>query len=169
MEHFDLQIPPGLDPELATLVAAWTDGTREWLAEAGEISDQAVIQPCGANNISIGALMLHIIDCDEGWFSSMFGVKLAQPSPASELGRAVDVDGRKFPTPPAWPFAKYVEIMQETRAELVAGLAGIRADQTFTSQRGNVFTARWVIAHLVQHDSYHGGQIVLLNEEFCAR
>jgi uncharacterized damage-inducible protein DinB len=25
------------------------------------------------------------------------------------------------------------------------------------------FTARWVLGHVVQHDSYHGGQAVLLS------
>jgi uncharacterized damage-inducible protein DinB len=26
------------------------------------------------------------------------------------------------------------------------------------------YSLAWIVAHLVQHDSYHGGQIVMLNQ-----
>lgn len=167
MARFDLEVPADLDPALALLVGAWKDGAREWLDELGDLPAEAIVQRHGANGVSIGALLLHMIDCDEGWIRELV---LGQPQdPASVAGAfcaELSVDDRKFPDPPAWTLAEYVALLKSTREQLVAQLVGLSAEEERTSQSGNVFTLRWVLAHLVQHDSYHGGQIVLIWQEF---
>lgn len=168
MTTYELTIPEGFDPELAVLIAAWRDGTREWQEEMGDVEDAAVTWQFGADRVSIGSLLLHMIDCDEGWIrESMFGEDLSiEPIEALQHARGIDVDARTFPEPPAWPFAKYVELMAESRARLIEKLKPLRAADFYISRGGNKLSYRWVISHLVQHDSYHGGQIVLLHEEY---
>jgi len=168
MTTHELDVPEGFDPQLAILIAAWRDGTREWQDEMGEVDDDAMTWQFGADKLSIGSLMLHMIDCDESWIrESMFGEDLTtNPTEALQHAKSIDVDARIFPEPPAWPYAKYVELMAESRHRLIEKLKPLRAADTYTSPRGNTLSYRWVIAHLVQHDSYHGGQIVLLHEEY---
>ncbi|MCW5939612.1 MAG: DUF664 domain-containing protein [Fimbriimonadaceae bacterium] len=167
MARFDLEPRSDLDPQIALLVAAWADGTREWLGEIGEVPDDAVVRRHGKHGVSIGALMMHMIDCDEGWIGEMVLKRPSEPrTVAGEFCKALSVDKREFPEPPAWPFSQYVDMMRETRSELIDHLVGRTPDQEFESSSGNSFTLRWILAHLVQHDSYHGGQIVLLLEDF---
>ncbi len=169
MTRYDLHPPEGLDPDVALLVGAWLDGTREWLGEVGEVPDARVTQRLGAHGVSVGALLMHMVDCDEGWIGeTLLGGSGDPPTVAGAFCRDLSVDDRTFPDPPAWPFAEYVRLLQDTRAALVARLVGLRADDERTSRSGNVFTVRWVLAHLVQHDSYHGGQIVLLLSDFAS-
>jgi uncharacterized damage-inducible protein DinB len=167
MARFDLQLPAALDPDLALLVAAWSDGTREWLGEIGEVADGAIVKRHGRHGVSIGALMMHMIDCDEGWIGEMVLRRPASPpSVAGEFCKNLSVERREFPEPPAWPFTQYVDLMKATRSSLIEGLVGMTPEQEFESSSGNQFTLRWILSHLVQHDSYHGGQIVLLLEDF---
>jgi uncharacterized damage-inducible protein DinB len=167
MARYDLDVPSGLAPDVALLVAAWRDSAREWLGEVGEVPDEAVTRRHGRNGVSVGALLMHMVDCDEVWIERVvLGLASPPPSVAGEFCRSLSVERREFPDPPSWPFAQYIGLLRDTRERLVAGLAGLSGSQEVVSASGNVFTVRWVLAHLIQHDSYHGGQIVLLLEEF---
>jgi uncharacterized damage-inducible protein DinB len=155
-----------LEPELALLVAVWQDGTREWLDEIGEVPDEAVSFTLGPNSPSIGSLMLHMIDADEAWIrETMLGMP-RQPSEAAQAAEGIDVNERVFPAPPDWSFKRYVQLLHETREQLILLLEGKRAVDIVTSPRGNLLSVRWIIGHLIQHDAYHGGQCVLLMEEY---
>lgn len=167
MKPYDLELPAGLDSEVALLVGVWQDSTREWLGEMGEVSDAAVTWSAGQSSPSIGALMLHMMDAENAWIrETMLGLA-ARESEALQIAAKVNVDERDFPAPPAWPFARYVELLREYRADLIDLLKDKRATDWVTSPRGNRLTVRWILGHLIQHDSYHGGQCVLLHEAFC--
>lgn len=164
MTHWDLELPEGYDASVALLIGAWQDSTREWLGEMGEVTDAAITWKFAADSVTIGALMMHMIACEE-WhiLGSLFGEK--PDSDAVKFDAMLDVDERIFPEPPAWPFSKYLELLHSTRARLLERLRDLPGDTVRTTPRGNTVTVRWVLSHLVQHDSYHGGQIVLIHEE----
>jgi uncharacterized damage-inducible protein DinB len=168
MIRYDLELPSDLHPEIAVLVGAWRDGTREWLGEVGEVSDELVTRRFGPHGVSVGALILHMVDCDEGWIGELLlGDSGGPPTEAGAFCKALSVDERIFPDPPPWPFSQYVRLMQDTRARLVRRLAGLGPEEERSTGSGDVYTVRWVLAHLVQHDSYHGGQIALLLADFA--
>jgi hypothetical protein len=87
-----------------------------------------------------------------------------QEDPAVKYDLAMDQYVPFWPVPPAKPFAWYLELYQNnliTVRELVR-----RHNRPFEEKaRGSkVLTYRLVMAHHVEHDSYHGGQIVLIHE-----
>jgi uncharacterized damage-inducible protein DinB len=92
-----------------------------------------------------------------------------QRSEVTQAAEGIDVDERVFPAPPDWPFKRYVQLLHETREQLILLLEGKRAVDIVTSPRSNLLSVRWIIGHLIQHDAYHGGQCVLLMEEYRRR
>jgi len=69
-----------------------------------------------------------------------------------------------MPTPPAEPIEWYFDILDRARIRVFESIAQ-HSDSLSEHPNGEyVSTYRWIVAHLVQHDSYHGGQAVLLHE-----
>lgn len=165
MKAFDLVPEPGLHSDFAMLVAAWRDGTREWRDELGSPPIEAVTWQPYPDGPSIGGLILHMAACDQGWIvRDVLGQEIVEIGPAIEYMQHADVDAHRWPAPPQEPLAWYLAILDRTREAMIGHLA--TAEPTATVDWGDDyrFSARWIVAHLVEHDSYHGGQAVLLHE-----
>ncbi len=162
MRSFDVEPLKGYDPTYGLLLATLQDGTREWLEELGEPSEDALVwQPISGGH-SIGGLVLHIAEVEAWWFEeAALGRKLSEEDLALFMSRESDVDAGKWPTPPRKPWSWYAELLASVRARTLRTLLDF-PEPSSTIQRQNLLTFRWIVAHVVEHDSYHGGQAVLL-------
>lgn len=153
------------------MVATWQDGTREWRGEFETITAEEMTWQPYENGPSIGGCILHMANCDAWWLQVVgAGGELDQTNPAVAYDNELDQDAHVWPTPPAESPEWYFNILEQQRAESIALIAAHNdPSSVHTRPSGNSFTYRWIVAHLVQHDSYHGGQCVMLHEMWKRR
>lgn len=165
MDTFDLDSLPDLHPEIALLVATLLDGRREWKENLGEVTDEAVVWQPYENGPSIGGILLHIAGCETFWFDSFARDLTPDASlPHIAYDNELDQDNHVWPTPPAKPFAWFLEVLDQRWEESLESIRAVNRPDAIYSGRGVQLTFRWFVGHIVEHDSYHGGQMVLLHE-----
>lgn len=161
-----LDAPPldGLPEPYGLLAAILQDGTNEWRTELWDTFGPEVTtwrsRPGGP---SIGAQILHMIDAEIYWFEQ---VALRRPRSEEEsrvlLSDQFDIDNGIWPEPPAEPLSWYFELQDRYRARTLRALEAWAAQATFVEHHGRQVTLRWIFGHVIQHESYHGGQVVML-------
>ncbi len=152
-----------VEPSVALLLAVLEGGTQEWLEELGEVSDAEIVWQPFPGGHSVGALILHIADVEAHWLHEVAAGAARTPGEAATLlSEETDQYAIRWPAPPRQPLAWYLAQRAAVRArtlELVAALTDLER----VSVRGEEeFTLRWLLSHVIQHESYHGGQAVLL-------
>lgn len=164
----DVKPLEGYHPEIGVLLASWKDGTREWAKEnLGSPTPEALRWQAYEGGPSIGAIMMHMISCDIWWIESVaLGLENPTQNEATEFDKQIDQMNGVWPTPPDHPAGWYFDLMLSTRERLFELLRGQDQSDRICRFKEYQFTLRWIIAHLVQHDSYHGGQAVMLHEQF---
>lgn len=154
----------GYPHEYGLLLAALQDGTNEWKWELGEPSEDAIVWQPFPGSHSIGGIMLHNAYVELGWFQAWsLGRPLSDEDNRLFMVAETDVDEVRWPTPHRQPWSWYWEMLQSVRArtfELVKDFP--EPDATFEIW-GRKRTFRWTLAHVVEHESYHAGQAVLLH------
>lgn len=166
--QFDATPLPGYPLEHGLLLSALNDGTREWRGELGEPTEDALVWQARPGGHSIGGLLLHMAVVERLWTEVWC---LNRPLTAEERetyqANESDVDNGVWPTPPRKPFEWYWELLMDARGRVHRAVKEFPAPEAeFTTPWGGTVTTRWTLAHLVQHDSYHGGQAVLLHDLF---
>ncbi|RYG33259.1 DinB family protein [bacterium] len=166
MTTVDLSLPTGFsNPEIALLAAALNDGTREVREELGLVTpEELAFAPYpGGHNAS--AVLLHHAQVEALWIQC-------------DLFRESDVEAkRRFPEftgdwhKSGWPEVGPMTLKEiyrrsdEIREVTLTHLATLEDSQLLTQPDGQFAdTARWVVNHLIGHESYHYGQAVLLVE-----
>lgn len=161
---YDVAPLPGHHPEIGLLLGSLIDSTREWRESLGEPSVDAIVWPCFPDGHSIGALLLHMIDCESYWFENFCaGIERNEAEVALWMSDEVDQMQCRWPVPPAEPFSWYVAELERVRLRAFRSIEGIDPGRVFKGRKHS-FTFRWVVAHVLQHDSYTGGQAVLAHE-----
>jgi uncharacterized damage-inducible protein DinB len=79
------------------------------------------------------------------------------------LADETDAWNGKWPVVPSEPLAYYYEKQDRVREHTLRVLAGLTDIEKDVSAWGNTFTIRWILGHMVSHDSQHGGQAILLH------
>jgi len=165
MTHYDVEPLEGMHPELGLLMSSLADGTREWRENLGDLPVEALTWQPFPNGHSIGALILHMTACETWWIERMsMGLAGDPEDVAIAFDEGIDQDGIMWPTPPAQPLLWYLDIQDKNRTKMNEL---VRQHGNPTSVHGgarSTYTFRWALAHLVEHDSYHGGQAVLISE-----
>lgn len=165
MSRFDVAPAEGFPPEIGTLISTWADGTREWLENLGEPTEEAMIWQPFPNGPSIGGIMLHMACCDLYWIKNFVGAsELDADHPAVAYDAQLDQDNVNWPASPIQSFSWYLEVLESTRWQVIELIRLETNPEREFSRRSGPATLRWIVAHLVEHDSYHGGQCVLLHE-----
>lgn len=167
MELEDVAPLPGNCEELGVLAASLVDSTREWKENLGRVSPQAIAWQIFDDGPSIGGLLLHLIDVEAWWLHEFAdGDKLTKTMPSTIYQAGLKVSKPYWPLPPKKPLPYYYSLLDEVRAQTLERVARredaadpIRASAHFISYR-------WVLSHVIQHDSYTGGQAVLVHEAF---
>lgn len=159
---------PGCHPEVGLLLAALQDSTREYRENLEGTPDEAVTWQARPGGHSIGALLLHMAEVELYWIVEVGAEKQIAEGLMPEFD--VDQDAGKWPTVAALPLAEYYALLDKVREVC------IETAKTFDPEKvvvpGNWSegaTLRWILAHVVGHDSYHGGQAVLMRDLFDAQ
>lgn len=167
MTPLDVVPIPGLDPEIGLLGAALIDSTREWREELEELKPSAASLTWQAEpgGVSIGALFLHLIETELWWIQTVAG---GIPITDAEVKRyrvdEIDQYADKWPQAPEMDLGGYFTMLQEVRERTLAVLGSLGSPDRVVPRPGSEtkFTLRWILVHVLQHDSYHGGQAVML-------
>lgn len=165
MAHYDLSLDPAFHPEMGILLSALDDSTREWKDYLEKPTVEAITWQPAEKSHSIGGCLLEIAAVEVYWFEQ-FLAKMPEKDEDKEtfLSGQWDIDNGTWPTPHAQPIEWYFDVLTKVRERSKRALMGIDPHQIFERKNGFSCTARWVVAHVVEHDSYHGGQAVLLHE-----
>ncbi len=170
MNHNDIEPLQGYPLEYGILLAALIDSTNEWLGEVGTPTEDAIVWQPIPNGHSIGGIVLHLADVELAWFEETVLKKpLSNADKELYMSDQIDVDAAQWPAPPRQPWSWYLKLLADARKRALAAVRDFPAPNTVIQGRRSTFTARWVVAHVVEHDSYHGGQIALLHEQFLRR
>ena len=165
VETYDARPEPGLDPELATLLAALDDGTREWREELGDLREDDLVQRPFPEGPPIGAVLLHMAEAEAFWIEEVVGGRpLSEAFKRQTLSEETRQDEGVWGDAPRMPYAAYLALLDEVRARTRETLRREEDPERRLKPDPDRpgMTVRWALAHVVQHDSYHGGQCVLL-------
>ncbi len=164
MVTMDIKPLEGYDPELGLLLAALQDGTNEWRDELADVDEDALLwRPCPGGP-SVGAELMHIAEVEAWWVQEVVkGRPLTDDFKRRVLADQTDQYEGTWGEPPRMPLKAYFDLLDEVRAETRSLLTdetpdrAVCPDPNFPDR-----TVRWCLSHVVQHESYHGGQAVLL-------
>ena len=161
----DVEPLPGYQEPYGLLCSILQDGTNEWRWELDpDLSEDAVVWQPYPGVHSIGAVMLHIIGVEIFWFER-FALGLP-PDPEERkllMADEIDQEAWQWPVPHRKPISWYFELHDRVRARTLESIKKWPAPETAIEHRGDPKTLRWVFGHVIEHESYHGGQAVLLN------
>ncbi len=163
MKSYDVKPTPGLHPELGVLLASLDDSTREWRDELGDVPVDAITWQPFPGGHSIGGILLHIAEVEAYWIEEFAaGHKLSKEDQERFMSEQILQYDVQWPTPPAQPLSHYYGILDEVRQRTYRRMSEVNTPERVYERRDETYTMRWILSHVVQHDSYHGGQAVLL-------
>lgn len=152
------------------LASILQDGTRGWREELDwegnkEIGPEAVTWQVWPGGHSIGAIYLHMILVEVAWMEEF----VLKREPSEEDKRILmwdefDVDAGKWPVPPHESIEWYYALQDRYRARVLEAIKEWPAPDVLIEGWGKQYTPRWIFGHVIQHESYHGGQIVLVHD-----
>lgn len=169
---YDVAPLPGFEPVIGVLAAALEDSTREWRGELEAPPIEAIVWQPFAGGHSIGGLLLHMADCELSWIEDTAAGWEVGPERYAEFDPFGPVpSSRPWPAPPAEPIEWYFAKADAQRRRTLEALAELREPDAmrFVESWDTEFSVSWIVNHVVQHDSYHGGQAVLLHEIWKSR
>jgi uncharacterized damage-inducible protein DinB len=172
----DVPTIDGLNTEIGLLLAMLDDGTQEWREELGEIERETVVWQPVPSGHSIGVLILHIADVEAYWLHQIAaGERLSPELSATLMGDATDQYAGIWPSPHQQPLAWYLEQHDAIRARTREIVSRINAPEHLGRRHSKAqgseteFTLRWLLHHVLTHEAYHGGQAVLLAQQYKCR
>lgn len=165
MKRYDCKPLRGYPIEYGLMLAMMQDGTREWREELGRIGPDAIVwqpYPCA---YSIGGLMLHIADVEIYWLEEFcLGKKMSPEDNKLFMSEETQQYKGLWPTPPRKPLSYYYKILDDVRARTMKAVKAMPPPNKAKPRRDYAATMGWVLNHVVTHESYHGGQIVMMKE-----
>lgn len=165
MTRYDVAPEPKDDVELGVLIGTLEDSTREWRENLETPTPEALLWQPYPDGPSIGGLILHMASCEGYWLGQFVqGLEPDPNDPAFAYDSSMDQYIPSWPLPPEQPLSWYYEIQDAQRKQTIEWIRAHNAPTTEHVRRDSTMTYRWIVAHILQHDSYHGGQAVLLHE-----
>lgn len=156
---------PGYPEPYDLLAAILLDGTVEWRLELWDtdIKPETMTWRPRPGGPSMGAIILHMIVAELFWFEKCaLGQPLSDEDRKSILCDEIDVDAGIWPDPPYEPLSWYVQLQDGYRARTLEALKRWAPADTLVEGPDRQCSLRWIFGHVIQHESYHGGQIVML-------
>jgi uncharacterized damage-inducible protein DinB len=161
------RVKPALDADEATMLAQYLDFQRAtllWKLE-GLPAEQLGARPVASTELTLAGLVKHLALVEDDWFQRIFaGNGLPEPWASAP-----------FDEDPDWEFHSAVKDKPDELVELYeAACARSRAvvnvaatlDQSSVgrSRRGEVFTLRWILLHMIEETARHNGHADILRE-----
>lgn len=166
MNNWRLDPPASAHPEIAPMLATMIDGTREWVEELEDVTDEFLAWRPYPGGYCAGGLLMHMMSCDRLWIDKVILKTVPDATdPAMIYDELQSNSGGTWPDPPAESWDWYWELFQKHRRLTLEQLSAIQDPSAVVQEHERSdYSLAWIVAHLVQHDSYHGGQIVMLNQ-----
>jgi uncharacterized damage-inducible protein DinB len=152
-------------PEVAVYMKMLEQSTGEWRWMLGkDVTPAQLVHQAYPGAHSIGAVLLHMADSEAIWTMEVLaGGSVPESLKKELLADETDAWNGKWPTVPEEPLEYFYEKQDRVRKHTLEVLAGLTdIDKDFTAW-GNTFSLRWILGHMVSHDSQHGGQAILLH------
>lgn len=167
----DITIPDGMaDAEIALCLALMNNGTHEWRKHLGDVSADALAWQPVPSGHSIGAVLLHMADIGGNWLhDAAHGKTRSAEERQTLLSAETNQYGRIWPAPPAKPQSWFYEQQDAVRQRSIADFQAVTNVADSRPFRDTRYTLRWLLSHTIAHESYHGGQAVLLHEMWKAQ
>jgi uncharacterized damage-inducible protein DinB len=164
MELTDAAPLAGYREPYGQLCAILQDGTNEWRWELDrDLPAEAMVWPAYPGGHSIGGCILHIVGVEVFWMENyVLGRTFSDEERKLFQWDETDVDTWSWAVPPAEPLSWYFALQDRVRGRVLESVKQWPAPETQIEGWGKLRTARWVFGHVIQHESYHGGQAVLL-------
>jgi uncharacterized damage-inducible protein DinB len=152
-------------PEVAVYMKMLEQSTSEWRGMLGtDVTPAQLVHQAYPGAHSIGAVLLHMADSEAIWTMEVLaGGSVPAALKKELLADETDAWNGKWPVVPSEPLAYYYEKQDRVREHTLRVLAGLTDIEKDVSAWGNTFTIRWILGHMVSHDSQHGGQAILLH------
>ena len=156
----------GYPHETGLLCAVLQDTTVDWRGEIHrDLGPEATTWRARPGGPSIGAIMLHMIVAELFWFEEFFlGVTMDGKDRQVLMPDEVDVYEPRWPEAPAQPLTWYFDLHDKYRARTLEAIRRWPAPDFLKDREGepDLYSPRWVLGHVIQHEAYHGGQIVMM-------
>jgi len=167
--HLDIVTLPSYPEPYATLLAMLQNARKEWLEELEEPSPEAIVWQPYPNGHSIGSILLHIASAEAYWIEMVCLGRELDPERGKRLmSGEIDAWNGIWPTPPLEPLSYYLALMDEVRTQTLESVKSFGSAEALVENDWGIFTLKFVLTHLISHDSYHGGQAVLLSRMWTA-
>lgn len=158
---------PGYQEPYGLLTAVLQDATRDWRNELWqEVPPEAVTWRAHPSTPSIGAIILHMIAVELYWFEVfVLDEKISDEDKQALMWDQIDVDNDIWPDVDAQPIQQLYALQDRYRARSLETIKRWPEPTIAKTHYEDVqATAPWVLGHVIQHESYHGGQIIMLYE-----
>lgn len=162
---------PGYAEPYGLLCAILQDATKEWRWELdGDLGSEVTTWRPQPGGRSIGAVILHMIAAELFWFEQFALDRQIDPDDKKRLlWDELDVDSGTWPDAPAQPISWYFQLHDSYRARTLEAVKAWPPADTLKDLHGWPRSMRWVLGHVIQHEAYHGGQVVVLYDLWKAR
>ncbi len=147
-----------------TMLAGWLDWHRQTFALkcAGLTGAELTTRSVAPSSLSLFGLLRHLVEVERGWFREVLAQEETPPlyySDGDPDGDFDNIDGATDPDIAATWDRWHAECTRSR--EIAAALPSL--DVTFP-RRDEVFSARWVMIHMIEEYARHNGHADLLRE-----
>ena len=150
--------------QLGLLISMLDDVTQDWREELGEISIEDLTWQPFPHGHSIGGILLHIIEVEHYWIHHVAsGIELSTAEALTLKAEEIDQYAVSWPTPDDQPLSWYFELQDGYRKKTKELLFDLKDPEKIAQRGESQFTLRWIVQHVVAHEAYHAGQMVLLS------
>jgi uncharacterized damage-inducible protein DinB len=166
---YDVEPASGYPLEYGLLISTLQDGTRKWREELGDVGEDAIVWQPYKSGHSIGAVILHMIDVEAFWIeTATLGRERSAEELKELLSEETDQYGFNWVVPPRKPIDYYFEMQDKVRARTLESIKSFPDPSTVIQREhwSSSMTVRWILNHVVAHEAYHGGQVVMLKTLF---
>ena len=132
----------------------FAENRKIWESYVSQLSPEQFTQAMDYSHGSVRDQIVHLIDCDEGWFSSLRGVEPPEPLEPAELE-----DRQRIR-------ARWDKVEQDMRAYLAGLQDEMLLDRPIKEPEEDKDLILWqVLLHIVNHGTDHRAQLLrLLND-----
>lgn len=157
-----------MERQLGLIAKMIEEGTKRWRQELGDIDDDCVVWQPFPNGHSIGAVILHVSDVEQYWIQE---VALSRARTRDDLralySLATDQNHCHWPAPPKRPLFWYLALHDHVRKTTLCAIEQFGQADRLARVGESAYSIRWILHHLMFHESYHGGQAVLLAANYA--
>lgn len=162
MEKIRLKKDEDFDPRLATWLAQMKQVRNRLLAILEDLIDTVIDYTPDEKQIeTIGTLLFHIAAVEWSWiFEDIYGEEFLweEWKHAFALRPSVNLPQLKGKTKQF-----YIEKLENVRERVLSQIIGeTNLDRSVISDGDKYYTIEWILFHLIEHETMHIGQILLL-------